>query len=451
MAAEPQTISKSLAEAAAAYTARGFKVFPLHGMVSDSRSGELHCTCRLGASCPRPGKHPLGRLAPHGSLDATDDTIVVAEWWQQATFANVAVATGTPLGEGPALLGVVDVDVGHNGFHSLRALVEATPEARGDWAAMRKAPQVATGGGGAHFYVATPPRANFAGAAGTDRAGVDFRGSGGYVVAPPSRHISGARYRWAIPLDAAAPPPLPSPLEEWLSPVKEPTASSTSARTESHIDDVADPLLRRRLAAYRDAVVAESAHLIATAPNGRRHMALLTASRRIFDLARRYRSRAAPRRLPRSPPSWLCVPRDPSTTGTSLALPRAAMAPGTARRGALDARRAHALVVPSATAPGRSTGAYPGSGRPHVDVMDRMRVPRHRRAGGQRSTRPTNEKDVQDGDKDALDPGCRRGPRGHAAVGAPGDLRAACSLREARTPRAHRRRRHRCPDRGQPG
>ena len=287
MPAEPQTTSQSLGEAAAAYTAFGLKVFPLHGIVADSRTGELRCSCAKGSSCSSPGKHPLARLAPHGSHDATPETIVVAEWWQKAPYANVAIATGTPIGGGrPSRLGVVDVDAGHNGFASLRALVVATPGAKDAWAAMRAAPKVATGGGGAHFYVVSDERANFAGAAGTDREGVDFRGSGGYVVAPPSRHISGARYRWVIPLESATMPALPDPLAEWLRPPAKPAVPAGVARMRSHLDEVTDPLLRRRLAAYRDAVVADVEGLIATAPNGRQHAALFTASCRIFDLAR---------------------------------------------------------------------------------------------------------------------------------------------------------------------
>ncbi|MDA8379939.1 MAG: bifunctional DNA primase/polymerase [Actinomycetota bacterium] len=287
MPAEPQTTSQSLGEAAAAYTAFGLKVFPLHGIVADSRTGELRCSCAKGSSCASPGKHPLARLAPHGSHDATPDTIVVAEWWQSAPYANVAIATGTPAGEGrSSRLGVVDVDAGHNGFASLRALVVATPGAKDAWAAMRAAPKVATGGGGAHFYVVSDERANFAGAAGTDREGVDFRGTGGYVVAPPSRHISGARYRWVTPLESATMPALPDPLAEWLRPPAKPAVPAGVARMRSYLDEVTDPLLRRRLAAYRDAVVADVEGLIATAPNGRQHAALFTASCRIFDLAR---------------------------------------------------------------------------------------------------------------------------------------------------------------------
>ncbi len=286
MAAEPHTTSPSLAEAAIAYAARGLRVFPLHGIVADSRTKELRCTCAKGSSCARPGKHPLGRLARHGSTDATENSIVVAEWWQKAPYANVGIATGTPVGREGSHLGVVDIDPDHGGNHTLRALVGSTPEANDEWRAMRGAPAVRTGSGGAHFYVVSDQRSNFAGAVGTDRAGVDFRGSGGYVVAPPSRHISGHHYRWVTPLDMAELPSLPSPLDAWLSLPINSAPSAGDARTRSYVQEVADPVLRRRLGAYRDAVVADVTSLIATAPNGRQHAALFSGSCRLFDLAR---------------------------------------------------------------------------------------------------------------------------------------------------------------------
>jgi hypothetical protein len=75
---------------------------------------------------------------------------------------------------------------------------------------------VATGGGGFHYY--------FAGSVervGTDAGGrgVDVKAQGGYVVAPPSVHGSGDRYRWTITGDLAR-------LPGWLKP--EPRMSSRS-------------------------------------------------------------------------------------------------------------------------------------------------------------------------------------------------------------------------------
>jgi hypothetical protein len=55
---------------------------------------------------------------------------------------------------------------------------------------------VLSGGGGRHYYFKTEiDLPNTVKVAGFD--GVDFRGKGGYVVAPPSLHISGKEYRFA--------------------------------------------------------------------------------------------------------------------------------------------------------------------------------------------------------------------------------------------------------------
>ena len=52
-----------------------------------------------------------------------------------------------------------------------------------------------TGGRGQHFYFQHPgvPIPNYAGKLGP---GLDVRGEGGYVVAPPSIHLSGKPYEW---------------------------------------------------------------------------------------------------------------------------------------------------------------------------------------------------------------------------------------------------------------
>ena len=63
-----------------------------------------------------------------------------------------------------------------------------------------------TGGGGWHvFFKGDLP--NSAGALG---AGIDMRGDGGYVVAPPSLHVSGRRYEWRSQAPIA-------PLPDWIA------------------------------------------------------------------------------------------------------------------------------------------------------------------------------------------------------------------------------------------
>jgi hypothetical protein len=48
---------------------------------------------------------------------------------------------------------------------------------------------------------------------------VDWRGRGGAVLAPPSRHIAGRSYRWVRGLDQAPLPEVPAALRELLDPV----------------------------------------------------------------------------------------------------------------------------------------------------------------------------------------------------------------------------------------
>lgn len=106
----------------------------------------------------------------------------VQTWFLRTPEANVAIVTGRVSG-----LVVLDVDLKHGGGESLSILEQihgalpATVEAR-------------TGSGGRHLYFAHPGGVvrNRVGL----RPGVDLRGDGGYVVAPPSLHPSGGRYVW---------------------------------------------------------------------------------------------------------------------------------------------------------------------------------------------------------------------------------------------------------------
>ena len=75
-------------------------------------------------------------------------------------------------------------------------------------------PVVRTGGGGWHYWFAPtghgnrPPRG---------LAHVDWRGRGGAVLAPPSRHASGGAYRWLVGLDQAPLPEAPAALRALLN------------------------------------------------------------------------------------------------------------------------------------------------------------------------------------------------------------------------------------------
>jgi hypothetical protein len=122
--------------------------------------------------------------------DATTDSVLIAEWWRRSPSANVGIATGSVSG-----LVVVDIDLPKGGRESLQALL-ATGQ--------QLVPTLTshTGGQGLHLFYAQPPGAAVPNAVGRlpglsqELPGIDLRGDGGYVVAPPSIHASGRRYRW---------------------------------------------------------------------------------------------------------------------------------------------------------------------------------------------------------------------------------------------------------------
>jgi hypothetical protein len=139
------------------------------------------------------GKRPRTR---NGCLDATTDRATIEGWWARWPSANVAVATSDTLA-------VVDVD-GETGGDSLRDLERAHEELPPTVCAL-------TGSGnGCHYYfTTTSPVLNSAGTLGP---GLDVRGLGGYVIAPPSLHRSGRRYAWDTPPGEAEVAPMP----RWL-------------------------------------------------------------------------------------------------------------------------------------------------------------------------------------------------------------------------------------------
>jgi Bifunctional DNA primase/polymerase, N-terminal len=103
-------------------------------------------------------------------------------------------------------------------------------------------PLVATGGGGWHAWYAPsglgnrPPRG---------LAHVDWRGKGGGVLAPPSRHVSGERYRWLRGHDRAPLPEVPAALRALLEPI--PAAASRPGPTRPA--EVGHPYAQQALAA----------------------------------------------------------------------------------------------------------------------------------------------------------------------------------------------------------
>lgn len=135
---ELDTRPPRLLDAALLYASWGWPVFPL-------REGQ---------------KRPATR---NGFKDATTDADRIRAWWTRHPAHNIGLPTGHAFD-------VIDIDV-PQGIPALPRLAAAEGEIHG---------HVATSSGGVHFYVTPTGRGNTAG------AGVDYRGMGGYVVAPPS-------------------------------------------------------------------------------------------------------------------------------------------------------------------------------------------------------------------------------------------------------------------------
>ncbi len=140
--------------------------------------------------CLVEGKRPLTR---RGFLDASSDPEQVAAWWSRTPNANIGIPTGAASG-----VVVVDVDV-HGPRDGRVAYQRATDAGLVDGAGLL----VRTPTGGAHVYFpATPGREQRSWQAAD--VGVDFRGDGGYIIAPPSRRIIDGNVRRYEVADIAA-------------------------------------------------------------------------------------------------------------------------------------------------------------------------------------------------------------------------------------------------------
>lgn len=124
-------------------------------------------------------KEPL--RGSRGFKDASTDPDQIRQWWRRFPSANIGLATG-------GLVDVIDID-GPTGVASW-ARMDRLPEPLGTVSTPRPC--------GSHLYVARiPGLGNRAAMA----PGIDMRGLGGYVVAPPSwSDERQTHYRWRRPL-----------------------------------------------------------------------------------------------------------------------------------------------------------------------------------------------------------------------------------------------------------
>ena len=165
------TTSAVVELAAREYGEHGDPVFPVWHAEGD------RCGCRA-FDCQSPAKHPIASLAPEGLKNATTDPAVIGGWWARFPEASVAMRTGMTST-------VLDVDPAKGGRETL-ARLEA------EYGPLPLTPKVLTGGGGEHYHFA--PVAGLRNSSGKVGPGLDIRGEDGYVLLPPSTHVSGGVY-----------------------------------------------------------------------------------------------------------------------------------------------------------------------------------------------------------------------------------------------------------------
>lgn len=156
------------------YAAAGLRVHPLYEVEPISQK----CACPRGTECveKQRGKHP--RLGGWQEKASTEEA-QVREWWGRWPTAGVGIATGAT-----SKVWVLDVDGPEAmAWYDAQCVANGLTETLGVRTAR-----------GAHLYWRWPEVMvrNAQGIA----PGVDVRGEGGYVCAPPTVHRSGHVYAW---------------------------------------------------------------------------------------------------------------------------------------------------------------------------------------------------------------------------------------------------------------
>jgi hypothetical protein len=157
------------------YARKGLSVVPCHAVTESGK-----CTCK-GKTCRSAGKHPRINWKEQGKLALTEQQL--ADYWKVWPDSNLGIVTGAV-----SRIAVLDID-GEEGKKSLEEI--GLP-----LSAFPKTPLVLTGGGGYHLYFEYPYDMELATKAGV-LPKVDIRANLGFIVAPPSLHLSGKTYQWA--------------------------------------------------------------------------------------------------------------------------------------------------------------------------------------------------------------------------------------------------------------
>jgi len=209
---DPVSDPSAALDYALAYARRGWRVVPV----------------------PPKAKHPsITAWQTEGSTDVER----IKHWWGASSDFGIGIVTGAESG-----LVVLDVDEhGHVRGSDTLADLEATYERLPDTL------EVLTGGGGRHLYFAHPGHEVRNDAGRRLGPGLDVRGDGGQVIAPPSMHASGQRYEFELSSgwpDRVLVAPLPGWLDELLSSSQAPAPTREVASNAATGPVIAGPRTR---------------------------------------------------------------------------------------------------------------------------------------------------------------------------------------------------------------
>jgi hypothetical protein len=210
------------------------------------------CACPKGENCSSPAKHPI---TYNGLKDATTDEATIVAWWQRYPQSNIGLVTG---GE----IDVIDVD---GAIPAYQALIE-------DMGAPEHVATVLTGRGDGGLHIYCTPGGNKtipSGKHGLPNK-IEVKGAGGYVVAPPSRHITGGTYTYLTEITGTIHGK--KPLTAWLAELDVPIVqTATVVPIRPTMAASTDNVIK-----YRDAVIASACNAVLDAGEGGRWVALAT-------------------------------------------------------------------------------------------------------------------------------------------------------------------------------
>jgi hypothetical protein len=172
-----------LVEAAGDYLSRGLSVIALAGKTPNPKV-HRHGLHQPLSGAPDPhGDHPMdGYVGAYDGCPGCDDLKVIRGAFEHPETTGIGILTSYPLI-------VADLD-SEEGAQSWLSLVGEDQLMAATWVARTRK--------GLHLYYASIHKTGtfkLFGAAG----GVDLKGDGGYVAAPPSAHPDGGEYTWINP------------------------------------------------------------------------------------------------------------------------------------------------------------------------------------------------------------------------------------------------------------